>query len=131
MKKNKKERKEEKKIRSIVSREFTSRDKDAEKKHKKFKTVEDKAKDALVDSITKSVLVNKAVLKRDKKAYEESAYFETLFSDFQKMVQKLNNKYQFKANDLLSKIDMRKSELKRLKAEIAKLEAEKELKKHD
>ena len=80
--------------------------------------------------LVKSVVVNKAVLKRDKKINEEwqNSYYQELFSAFKKLVSDHNKIYQFKADDLINKITQKQSELKRIKAEIKQLEAEKELK---
>jgi len=116
-KKEKKARKEEKKTRAIVNEVFGN---------KKTKAKNNK----LVESLVKSVVVNKAVLKRDKKINEEwqNSYYQELFSAFKKLVSDHNKIYQFKADDLINKITQKQSELKRIKAEIKQLEAEKELK---
>jgi len=120
MKKNKKEkkaRKVEKETRALVNEAFGN---------KKTKA----KKNPLVDMLTKTVIVNKAVLKRDKKQLLEwqNNYYQELFSKFKELIDDHNKIFQFKADELVNKIGAKQSELKKLKAEIQKLEAEKELK---
>jgi len=122
MKKNKKEkkaRKEMKNTRVLVNEAFGN---------KKTKTKNNK----LVESLVKSVMLNKAVIKKDKKQLLEwqNNYYQDLFSKFKQLIVDHNKIFQFKADDLINKIELKKSELKKLNAEIQKLEAEKELKKH-
>jgi len=122
MKKNKKEkkaRKEMKNTRVLVNEAFGN---------KKTKAKNNK----LVESLVKSVMLNKAVIKKDKKQLLEwqNNYYQDLFSKFKQLIVDHNKIFQFKADDLINKIELKKSELKKLNAEIQKLEAEKELKKH-
>ena len=86
----------------------------------------------MVESLVKSVMLNKAVIKKDKKQLLEwqNNYYQDLFSKFKQLIVDHNKIFQFKADDLINKIELKKSELKKLNAEIQKLEAEKELKKH-
>jgi len=110
MKKNKeqkKARKEEKKVRVTVAEAFTGDKKNAKKNE-------------LVDMLTKTVLVNKAVLKRDKKLFEvwQHSYYQELFSKFRELVEEHNKIYQFKADDLLNKINIKETRLKTVKQEL-------------
>ena len=110
-------RKEEKKTRAMVKEVFLP---DGGKKET----------NPLVESLVKSVLVNRAVIKRDKKAKKkwQNDYYQTLFTEFRKLVKKHNEIYEFKAEKLQNDINVKRTQLKTLKAEIKKAEAEKELK---
>jgi hypothetical protein len=116
MKKSKKEkmaRKEEKQTRALVKEAFHSE-----------KT---KGKDnPMVEGLVKSVLVNRAVLKRDKKLNKKWAndYYQELFSKFRKLVEDHNERYQFKANELLNKVNERETKLKNLKDELRRTKEE-------
>ena len=121
MKKAKKARKEEKNTRALVKEAFN-----AEKT---------KGKDnPMVESLVKSVLVNRAVLKRDEKLNKKwrNDYYQELFSKFRKLVEEHNRMYQFKADTLYTLINERerklssvKEELKRTKEELKQTKKEK------
>jgi len=118
----KKKQQENKKILNIVKREFHY-DKDVTKSCI--------SKD-MVKSITKSAIVNNTLIEKDRKAVKnwQKEYYNELFSTFKNLVMKHNEKMVFKADILASKILAKKTELNKLKAEVKKLQAEKEILEH-
>jgi len=119
MKKNKEEkkaRKEEKQTRALVKEAFLPNGKKKET-------------NPLVENLVKSVLLNKAVLKKEKKAKKlwQDEYYRNLFAEFTKLVKRHNEIYEIKLDEISNKVEGKKRELKVLKAEIKKAEAEKEL----
>lgn len=121
-KKEKKERKKNKKIVSNVKKAFGYT---KENKKEPYPIISKN----IIRAIADSVHLNKALVKRDKRAIEkwQQTYYQELFNEFKNLVRKHNDVFQFKADDLMNKIESRKLELKRLKAEIKKLQAEKVL----
>jgi len=121
MKNNKKEKKENKKILDIVKKEFHY------KKNEPSSFDENRIK-----SIAKSVIVNKAVLQREKDAVKkwQKEYYQELFAAFKALVMEHNERMAFKADILASKILAKRTELDKLKSEIKKLKEEKEVLKH-
>jgi hypothetical protein len=115
-KKEKKARKEEKKTRALVKKTFNPSAKKGEI-------------NPMVESLVKSVLVNKAVLKKNKKALKDwqNDYYYELFPEFKKLVTRHNEIYSLKVNDLIMNINLKKQELKSLVEEIKKLKDEKAL----
>jgi hypothetical protein len=114
---------EEKKNRKLVKEAFRYVDENGKK------TKESRISKNMIHAIAESVRVNQALIKRDKKALKawQDDYYQELFSDFKKLIDKHNEIYQIKADDLINMVNSRKRELKTLKAEVKKLEAEKEL----
>ena len=121
--------KKEKKIRSIVKNEFNQRIR-GQKKNTVLYNKKDKEKtNELVDAITKSVILNKRMLNRDKdvtKKWQES-YFQELYSEFRKLVEKYNNGLQVKAETLTNKISDLKIEKRRLQDDVRELEVKKKV----
>jgi hypothetical protein len=87
----------------------------------------------LVNAITKSVLLNKRMLGRDNyqlKRWQES-YFQELYSEFRRLVEKYNNGLQVKAERLVDKISDLKIEKSSLQYDVKELEARKKVLMHD
>jgi transcriptional regulator with AAA-type ATPase domain len=119
----------EKKIHSIVNKEFNKRVGKQKKSSKCFNKRDDKKSNQLVDAITKSVILNKRMLNRDKdvlKKWQES-YFQELYSEFKKLVEKYNNGLQVKAETLTNKISDLKIEKRRLQDDVRELEVKKKV----
>ena len=133
----KKARKEEKKIHSKVKKVFGTRVGKTPKNNEYFNK-DDNKKDkrksnVLVDAITKSVILNKRMLGRDNyqlKRWQES-YFQELYSEFRKLVEKYNNGLQVKGEQLKSKISDLKTEKKMLQYDVKELEERKKVLMHD
>jgi hypothetical protein len=125
----KKQAKKEKKIHSIVKEEFKQRI-GGQKKNDAFYNKKDKQKtNELVEAITKSVILNKRMLGRDQdvlKKWQES-YFQELYGEFKKLVEKYNNGLQVKAEELKSKIADLKIEKRRLQDDVRELETKKKV----
>ena len=129
----KKARKEEKKIHSKVKKVFGTRVEKTPKNNEYFNK-DDNKKDkrksnVLVDAITKSVILNKRMLGRDNyqlKRWQES-YFQELYSEFRKLVEKYNNGLQVKAEDLSNKISDLEIKKKTLQYDIKELETKKKI----
>jgi hypothetical protein len=123
----KKQAKKEKKIHSIVNKEFKQKIR-GQKKNSILYNEKDKEKtNELVNAITKSVILNKRMMGRDKynlKKWQES-YFQELYSEFRKLVEKYNNGLQTKAETLKEKISDLKIEKRRLQDEVRELETKK------
>lgn len=121
MKKDKKAKKEDKKNRKLVEDAFRCVDKDGNE------TNEVRISKHLVHAIADAAKLNKALIKKDKKAIKkwQATYYQELFNEFKKLVEKHNKIYAHKADKLIMEIDNKKSELRRLKEEIKKLKAEK------
>lgn len=103
----KKERKENKKIRSNVEKTFPS-----------FKNSK------IVESIIDAVKVNKTMIKRDKDAQKvwQEEYFQKLFIDFKELVKKHNKAIGFETDKLIAKIDSLKEQVKVYESKVKKLE---------
>lgn len=120
MKKNKKvkkARKKEKKTRALVKETFNS---------ERIKN------NPIVESLVKSVLLNKRLLKNDKNKQKEwqDDYYQELFSKFKEMVNDHNKIFQFKNDELINKVEQKKSELKKLKEELKEIKIEKKIVEH-
>jgi hypothetical protein len=128
----KKQAKKEKKIHSKVKKVFGTRVDQYNPKSRvsKIDSKKDKRKNnELVEAITKSVILNKRMLGRDKdqlKRWQES-YFQELYSEFRKLVEKYNNGLQTKAETLKEKISDLKIERRRLQDEVRELETKKKV----
>jgi len=125
--KEKKARKEEKKVRSLVIEAFAGRDKQNAKKLERSNKANQKTDNVLVESLTQSVLLNKAMMKRDKnqtKKWQES-YYQELFGEFKVFIDKYNDALQIKAEKLSKSVSDLKIERKNLQLEIEKLEKKK------
>jgi hypothetical protein len=101
----KKEKKEKKKIRSIIKNEFPGIQKNRN----------------IMEFLVDSSFINKKVMKRDKKNLETSQapYYENLFNEFKNLVKKENSALQFKADELNLAISGLKAELKELEEKKA------------
>lgn len=123
MKKSKSEkivRKEEKKTRALVKEAFNAN-------NVKGKT------NPLVETLVKSVSVNRAMLKREKKANKtwQDTYYQQLFLGFKDLIDRHNEIFEIKINKLEDKISDRKLVLKVLEDKINKAKLElSEAKKH-
>jgi len=115
----KKKQEESKRILDIVKREFH---------YDKDETKSCISKD-MVKSITKSAIVNNTLIEKDRKAVKnwQKEYYNELFIAFKELVMKHNEKMAFKPDILTSKILAKKTELNKLKSEVKKLQAEKEI----
>ena len=123
----KKQAKKEKKIHSKVKKEFNKRIGKQKKDSLYFNKNDNKKNNILVDAITKSVILNKRMLGRDNynlKRWQES-YFQELYTEFRKLVEKYNNGLQVKGEQLKSKIIDLKIEKKRLQSDLHELEERK------
>ena len=123
----KKQAKKEKKIHSKVKKEFNKRIGKQKKDTLYFNKNDNKKSKQLVDAITKSVILNKRMLGRDNynlKRWQES-YFQELYTEFRKLVEKYNNGLQVKGEQLKSKIIDLKIEKKRLQSDLHELEERK------
>jgi hypothetical protein len=133
----KKQAKKEKKIHSKVKKVFGTRIGKTPKSSLYFNendNKKDKRKNnELVDAITKSVILNKRMLGRDNyqlKRRQES-YFQELYSEFRKLVEKYNNGLQVKAEKLTDKISDLKIEKSNLQYDVKELEERKKVLMHD
>ena len=133
----KKQAKKEKKIHSKVKRVFGTRVGKTPKINEYYNKQDDKKdkrkSNQLVDAITKSVILNKRMLGRDTyqlKRWQES-YFQELYSEFRKLVEKYNNGLQVKGEQLKSKISDLKTEKKMLQYDVKELEERKKVLMHD
>jgi hypothetical protein len=120
MKKSKTEkiaRENEKQTRALVKEAFHA---------KKFKG----KTNPMVESLVKSVIVNRAVLKKEEKAKKDwqESYYQNLFIQFRALVDRHNEILGVEVVKLNSEIASKKIELKMLKAEIKRYEANLELK---
>jgi archaellum component FlaC len=125
----KKQAKKEKEIHSKVKKEFNKRIGKQKKNNLYFNKQDNKKNNVLVDAITKSVILNKRMLGRDNynlKRWQES-YFQDLYAEFRKLVEKYNNGLQVKAEELSSKIADLKIEKRMLQADIKELETKKKI----
>ena len=129
----KKQAKKEKKIHSKVKRVFGTRVGKTPKINEYYNKQDDKKdkrkSNQLVDAITKSVILNKRMLGRDNyqlKRWQES-YFQELYSEFRKLVEKYNNGLQVKAEDLSNKISDLEIKKKTLQYDIKELETKKKI----
>jgi hypothetical protein len=129
----KKARKEEKKIHSKVKRVFGTRVGKTPKINEYYNKQDDKKdkrkSNQLVDAITKSVILNKRMLGRDNyqlKRWQES-YFQELYSEFRRLVEKYNKGLQVKAETLADKISDLKTEKKMLQCDVKELEERKKV----
>ena len=123
----KKQAKKEKEIHSKVKKEFNKRIGKQKKNSQYFTEQGNKKSKRLVDAITKSVILNKRMLGRDNynlKRWQES-YFQELYTEFRKLVEKYNNGLQVKGEQLKSKIIDLKIEKKRLQSDLHELEERK------
>jgi hypothetical protein len=128
MEKTKKQLKEEKKNRKLVKDAFRCVDSEGNK------TNDVRISKSLIHAIADSVNINKRLLQKDKRKLKEwqNTYYQELFSKFKELVMEHNKIYQVKADDLQYKIESKKRELRQLRNEIKKAEAEIELlKKND
>jgi lipopolysaccharide biosynthesis protein len=123
MKKVEKEKKKNKKVLKNVKKALNYKRKGEEKG--RFPTISKKMIHAIADSVN----LNKAIVEKDNEKIKEwqHTYYQELFSEFRELVRKHNEIYNFMADELQAKIERKKNELKRLKAEIRKAEAEKAL----
>jgi hypothetical protein len=129
----KKQAKNEKKIHSKVKKEFNKRIGKQKKDTLYFNKNDNKKSKILVDAITKSVILNKRMLGRDNynlKRWQES-YFQELFSEFKKLVEKYNNGLQVKAERLVDKISDLKIEKSKLQYDVKELQEKKKVLMHD
>jgi hypothetical protein len=117
----KKAKKEDKKNRKLVKDAFRCVDKNGNK------TNEVRISKHLIHAIADSRKLNKAMIENEKRAIKkwQTTYYQELFSEFKKLVEKHNQIFQHKADKLIMEIDSKKMELKRLKDEIKRLKAEK------
>ena len=129
----KKQAKEEKKIHSKVKRVFGTRVGKTPKINEYYNKQDDKKdkrkSNQLVDAITKSVILNKRMLGRDNyqlKRWQES-YFQELYSEFRRLVEKYNKGLQVKAETLADKISDLKTEKKMLQCDVKELEERKKV----
>ena len=128
----KKQAKKEKKIHSKVKKVFGTKVDQYNPKNRISKIDRKKEKrknNELVEAITKSVILNKRMLGRDKdqlKRWQES-YFQELYSEFRTLVEKYNNGLQSKAETLKEKISDLKIERRRLQDEVRELETKKKV----
>ncbi len=123
----KKQAKKEKKIHSKVKKVFGTRVEKTPKNSEYYNKKDKRKNNELVDAIAKSVILNKRMLNRDKdvlKKWQES-YFQELYSEFRKLVEKYNNGLQVKAETLTNKISNLKIEKRRLQDEVRELEVKK------
>ena len=127
----KKQAKKEKKIHSKVKRVFGTRVGKTPKINEYYNKQDDKKdkrkSNQLVDAITKSVILNKRMLGRDNyqlKRWQES-YFQELYSEFRRLVEKYNKGLQVKAETLADKISDLKTEKKMLQFDVKELEERK------
>jgi len=122
----KKQAKKEAKIYSKVEKVFSPRI-SGQKKNKNLNKKDKQKTNELVDAITKSVILNKKMMGRDKdvlRKWQES-YFQDLYSEFRKLVEKYNNGLQVKAEELTNKISDLKIERRRLQDDVRELETKK------
>jgi len=133
----KKQAKKEKKIHSKVKKVFGTRIGKTPKNSEYFNKCDNKKdkrkNNELVDAITKSVILNKRMLGRDNyqlKRWQES-YFQELYSEFRKLVEKYNNGLQVKAERLTDKISDLKIEKSSLQYDVKELEEKKKVLMHD
>lgn len=125
----KKQAKKEKEIHSKVKKEFNKRIGKQKKNSLYFNKQDNKKNNVLVDAITKSVILNKRMMGRDNfnlKRWQES-YFQDLYVEFKKLVEKYNNGLQVKAEELTSKIADLKIEKRTLQADVKELETKKKI----
>jgi archaellum component FlaC len=125
----KKAKKKEKKIRSEVIKVFGDRNKKEQKELQRINKKENKTNNQLVENITKSVILNKRMLGRDNyqlKRWQES-YFQELYSEFRRLVEKYNKGLQVKAETLADKISDLKTEKKMLQCDVKELEERKKV----
>lgn len=125
----KKQAKKVKKIQSKVNKVFNPRIKEQKKNRITYSKKDKEKTNELVDAITKSVILNKRMLNRDKdvlKKWQES-YFQELYSEFKTLVEKYNNGLQVKAETLTNKIADLKIEKRRLQDDVRELEAKKKV----
>ena len=128
----KKQAKKEKKIHSKVKKEFGTKVNQYNPKNRvsMINNKKDKRKsNELVEAITKSVILNKRMLGRDKyqtRKWQDS-YFQELYSEFKKLIEKYNNGLQSKAETLKEKISDLKIERRRLQDEVRELETKKKV----
>ena len=125
----KKQAKKEKEIHSKVKKEFNKRIGKQKKNSQYFTEQGNKKSKRLVDAITKSVILNKRMLGRDNyqlKRWQES-YFQELYSEFRRLVEKYNKGLQVKAEELSTKISDLKIEKKTLQYDIKELETKKKI----
>ena len=129
----KKQAKKEKKIHSKVKRVFGTRVGKTPKINEYYNKQDDKKdkrkSNQLVDAITKSVILNKRMLGRDNyqlKRWQES-YFQELYSEFRRLVEKYNKGLQVKAETLADKISDLKTEKKMLQCDVKELEERKKV----
>ena len=125
----KKQAKKEKEIHSKVKKEFNKRIGKQKKNNLYFNKQDNKKNNVLVDAITKSVILNKRMLGRDNynlKRWQES-YFQDLYAEFRKLVEKHNNGLQVKAEELSTKISDLEIKKKTLQYDIKELETKKKI----
>jgi hypothetical protein len=125
----KKQAKKEKEIHSKVKKEFNKRIGKQKKNSLYFNKQDNKKNNILVDAITKSVILNKKMLGRDNyslKRWQES-YFQDLYAEFRKLVEKYNNGLQVKAEELNTKISDLEIKKKTLQYDIKELETKKKI----
>ena len=128
----KKQAKKEKKIHSKVKKEFGTKVNQYNPKNRvsMINNKKDKRKsNELVEAITKSVILNKRMLGRDKyqtRKWQDS-YFQELYSEFKKLIEKYNNGLQVKAEKLTEDISDMKIEKRRLQDEVKELETKKKV----
>jgi archaellum component FlaC len=125
----KKQVKKEKKIHSIVNKEFNKRVGKQKKDSKYFNKQDKKKNNQLVEAITKSVVLNKRMLNNDKNRFkkQQESYFQDLYSEFRILVEKYNNGLQVKAETLTNKISDLKIEKSSLQYDVKELEARKKV----
>ena len=125
----KKQAKKEKKIHSKVKKEFNKRIGKQKKDTLYFNKNDNKKSKQLVDAITKSVILNKRMLGRDNynlKRWQES-YFQELYTEFRKLVEKYNNGLQVKAEKLSEEITDLKIKKNMLQSDVKELETKKKI----
>lgn len=125
----KKQVKKEKKIHSIVNKEFNKRVGKQKKNSKYFNKEDNKKNNRLVEAITKSVVLNKRMLNNDKNQFkkQQESYFQELYFEFRTLVEKYNNGLQVKAETLINKISDLKIEKSSLQYDVKELEARKKV----
>ncbi len=121
---HKKDLKEEKKIRKQVKKEFGG----VVKPYNQFSPLnhDDGSRKKVIDTITKSVILNKTMMERDGeqlKKWQES-YYNEMFTEFKEIIRKHNEAMNFKLQDLTDKISSKRKELEGIIEQIKKRKEE-------
>lgn len=77
----------------------------------------------IIDGLTKSVKVNKAVLQRDKESHKswQEEYFQRIYTEFKELVKKHNEILGFETEKLITKIDDLELQVKKYENKVKKL----------